>query len=1422
MQPVRILFCLRFMGNIRLIVILFIFLTGLSVAQTVVITGNNAICLGQSTTLHAEVTGGSYGTTSYNFEVIDYSVHPDFSGGTAIDPDFTGCTASGHDDCWAGGLPPDHSGYSIGFTFCFFNQQYSKFYVGSNGWIGFTDPTGHSWTTYTATAIPPVPPNNNVPKNCIFAPWQDWFPGASGAGNNVFYYTSGTVPNRKLVVYWLNCPLFQCQSEPLARGSFMIVLNEQSSIIENFIMIKPNCLASNEGATQGVINLAGDIAFTATGRNNTVWTASNEGTRFAPSGIKWYKNALPPGGTFLGYGPALTISPTTNTTYFAVVGTCDGGSASDSRTVTVYPLPPNPVITGPAAVCKGSTWDYTTQAGYFAYGWTATVGNIISTSGNSAQIQWNTLGGQTANVTYQSSDGCSPAVPGSLPITVNPFETPIISGVGEVCADQEATFTTQSGKTNYLWTYPSATLISGGGTVDNSVTLKWATAGTQTVSVNYTDAGGCTGNPPTTKNVIVNPPPVPVISGSNAVCISESGTVFTTAAGNTNYLWTYSPGVTYLSGQGTNTLTVAWNTTGPQWVKVTYTNIKTCTGTSLPFDITVNPLPTASISGTTEVCQNSTSPLITFTGAAGMVPYTFTYKINGGPDLIVSTTTGNSITIAAPTGTTGIFTYTLVSVQDGSSIHCSQPQSGSANITVNSLPTASISGTAAVCRNSPAPLITFAGASGTLPYTFTYKINGGPDQTVTTIAGNSVTVAAPTGTAGTYTYSLVSVQDASTTTCSQSQSGNAVVTVTPLPTASISGTITACKNSAPPFITFTGASATPPYTFTYKINAGADQFVTTVSGNSVSVSAPTGTVGTYIYSLVSVQDGSSNLCTQPQSGNATVTITPLPTASVSGTIAVCQNSASPLITFTGASATPPYTFTYKINGGPDQSVTTVSGNSITVPAPTGTVGTFSYSLVSVQDGSSNACSQSQTGSAIVTVNALPDLNFPDIAPTCVNSSPFPLNTATPPGGTYSGPGVSAGVFSPAIAGVGSHTITYTYTDGNTCVNSTSKNIQVNALPLVDFSGPVVPQAVCQDYPTPSRYQIAPNPLTTFTWSIPPPFTAKGTVTPVAGFPNMADVNWTAPGPAQLKLQGLTNNGCLDSKTKDIIINAKPVVTLPLCFDQVTTTNAKPFRLKGGTPLGAGGKYYIDGTLVAGNVLDPSGLGAGNHTVSFTYTDANTCLATASQTIVVGPSNALYQCVNNTFTDPRNPDNSTNKYPTSQVTANGRTTCWMIRNLNWGTSVSSVLQQTDNCIVERYCPPNDNSCSSYGSLFQWDELMQYGSTPAWSKGVCPPGWHVPTSLEWQDLIDANQGNGIAAGALKNLILPSGFRALLNGMYYLNTSWAFTSADNLKATMFWTSTLAGSKPAARGINFPNPSVSYYECNKINAFPVRCVKD
>src|SRR6185437_14594699 len=143
-------------------------------------------------------------------------------------------------------------------------------------------------------------------------------------------------------------------------------------------------------------------------------------------------------------------------------------------------------------------------------------------------------------------------------------------------------------------------------------------------------------------------------------------------------------------------------------------------------------------------------------------------------------------------------------------------------------------------------------------------------------------------------------------------------------------------------ITFTGANGTAPYTFTYNINGGSNQTVTTASGNSVTVAAPTGTVGTFKYTLVSVHDGSSTSCVQAQSGDATITVNPLPTATIGGTASVCQNGTHPNVTFTGANGTAPYTFTYTINGGSNQTVTTASGNSVAVAAPTGTVGTFKY------------------------------------------------------------------------------------------------------------------------------------------------------------------------------------------------------------------------------------------------------------------------------------------------------------------------------------------------------------------------------------------------------------------------------------------------------------------------------------------------
>jgi len=75
-------------------------------------------------------------------------------------------------------------------------------------------------------------------------------------------------------------------------------------------------------------------------------------------------------------------------------------------------------------------------------------------------------------------------------------------------------------------------------------------------------------------------------------------------------------------------------------------------------------------------------------------------------------------------------------------------------------------------------------------------------------------------------------------------------------------------------------------------------------------------------------------------------------------------------------------------------------------------------------------------------------------PYCVSAAASAL-TASPTGGTFSGIGITdaaAGTFDPATAGVGTHTITYTYTDANGCTNSALADVVVNPLPVVTVSG----------------------------------------------------------------------------------------------------------------------------------------------------------------------------------------------------------------------------------------------------------------------------------------------------------------------------------------------------------------------------------
>ncbi len=89
--------------------------------------------------------------------------------------------------------------------------------------------------------------------------------------------------------------------------------------------------------------------------------------------------------------------------------------------------------------------------------------------------------------------------------------------------------------------------------------------------------------------------------------------------------------------------------------------------------------------------------------------------------------------------------------------------------------------------------------------------------------------------------------------------------------------------------------------------------------------------------------------------------------------------------------------------------------------------------------------RSNRAAVTLKVNQLPAVSFTGLGSVYDVTSPPVVLTGNPAGGVFSGPGINANTFDPALAGVGGpYTILYTYTDGNSCTNNTQLDVNVSA------------------------------------------------------------------------------------------------------------------------------------------------------------------------------------------------------------------------------------------------------------------------------------------------------------------------------------------------------------------------------------------
>gem|GEM_PF-849094 len=913
----------------------------------------------------------------------------------------------------------------------------------------------------------------------------------------------------------------------------------------------------------------------------------------------------------------------------------NGCSSVDSITLTVYALPAV-TQTSLADVCEGSPAISLT-------GGTPAGGIYAGTGVSGGNFDPVIAGTGTHMITYIYADtnGCIYA--DSTGITVNPLPLVSITPPGDVCIDLAA-FPLTNGS-------PSGGTYTGTGITGGSFDPAVAGAGNFNITYVYTDALGCTDSALT--NITVNPLPVVSFAAVNPVCISAapfplaggnpaggvysgpgiSAAVFDPAnagVGTHTVFYSYTdanscaasdsvtitvydlPAVTIApvnplcagmpafaltgatpaggiySGTGVSgsTFDPAVAGVGSHAITYSYTDTNGCSNAASE-NIIINPLPVVTLASFTPVCIDE--PVFNLAGGA---PAGGTYSGNG----IVS---GQFDALSAGPGNT-VVTYIFTDLNG-----CTD--SATKSITVNALPVVTLPAINPVCIAS-APFV----LTGGLPAGGTYSGNG--------ITGSTFDpAAAGLGTHSVY-YSYTDVNG-----CASSDT--TTITVYDLPVVTISTVNPVCEGT--PAFALSGATpaggvysgtgitgstfdpavaGTGTHTVTYSYT-DPNGCANAASTNIVINALPVVTLGSFApvcldepifnltggtpaggaYSGIGISSGQFN----PQTagpGNIAITYS---YTDVNG----CSNSAAqnivvnalPAVALPAINPVCIASASFLLNGG-SPAGGFYTGNGVTGNTFDPVAAGLGNHLINYTYTDANGCTSSDT--TTITVYDLPAVTISPVNPVCNGTPAFALTGATPAGGAYSGTGVTGSTFNPAVAGIGSHTVTYSYTDPNGCANSASTNIVINALPVVTLA-PFTP--VCLD-----------EPVFNLSGGTPAGGAYSGTGVVAGQF----DAQTAGAGTAAVTYAYTDLNGCSNTAVQNITVNALPFVSLP-AMNPVCIASA-PFVLNTGTP--AGGTYSGNG--VTGNSFDPVAAGLGNHLINYSYTDANGCSSSDTTTVTV--------------------------------------------------------------------------------------------------------------------------------------------------------------------------------------------------------------
>ncbi|RKR09507.1 gliding motility-associated-like protein [Flavobacterium sp. 90] len=326
-----------------------------------------------------------------------------------------------------------------------------------------------------------------------------------------------------------------------------------------------------------------------------------------------------------------------------------------------------------------------------------------------------------------------------------------------------------------------------------------------------------------------------------------------------------------------------------------------------------------------------------------------------GGSVVLSSTAGTGYlwSTGATTQTITVTTSGTYTVKVSNASGCYSASSAGTTVTANPLPTAyNVTGGGAYCAGGTGVAVGLSNSQTGVSYQL--KLAGANDGTAVAGTGSAISFGTKTA-AGTYTV----VATNSTTSCTATMTGSATISINPLPTAyNVTGGGTYCAGGTGFAIGLSNSQSG----VSYQLQLGGTNNGTAVAGTGSAISFGTKTAaGTYTV----VATNTTTSCTAPMTGNATITVNPLPTAyNVTGGGSYCTGGTGFAVGLSNSQSGVSYQL--KLAGANDGTAVAGTGSAISFGTKTA-AGTYTV----VATNTTTSCTATMTGSATITINPLP-------------------------------------------------------------------------------------------------------------------------------------------------------------------------------------------------------------------------------------------------------------------------------------------------------------------------------------------------------------------------------------------------------------------------------------------------------------------